>query len=129
MKTKATLFAALLTAAALAAPANANSLSSGSHISNSSHMMQSSMLEGRQVIGMDGHRLGYVIAVNDRARLIELQTPGGIAVSVPESRFRAFDGQLFAINMNRNDVVALERRQTGRTVGINLDLGRRHLRG
>ena len=121
MKTTAGLFSALLMGAALISVSPAQAMSAVG--------MRPSMLEGREVIGMGGHRLGYVLAVNDRARLIELQTPGGVAITMPESRLRLFGGNLFAVNMNRNDVLAMARRQTGRTVAINLDLTHRHFGG
>ena len=41
---------------------------------------------------MNGQRLGYILAVNDHERMVDLQTPGGIAVSLPESRLRFFGG-------------------------------------
>jgi hypothetical protein len=86
--------------------------------------MHSSKLEGQMVIGKNGKMLGYVLAVNDRARMIELQTPGGIAISVPEWKLREFGGQLVATNMTRQDVLAMERSQTGRTVAIDVRHGR-----
>jgi hypothetical protein len=91
--------------------------------------MHSSQLEGQMVIGKDGYMLGYVLAVNDGSRLIDMQTPGGIAISLPESRLREFGGELLALNMTRQDVLAMERSQTGRTVAMNVDLRHGHSRG
>src|SRR6185437_187161 len=80
--------------------------------------MKSSNLEGKRVIGKNGAMLGYVLAVNDHARLVDLQTPGGIAITLPESRLRMFGGQVYALNMGRHDVLAMERNQTGRTMAM-----------
>jgi len=118
MKITAKLISAVLFAAAMAVPAYAQT----SH--HQSLNMHSSKLEGQMVIGKNGKMLGYVLAVNDRARMIELQTPGGIAISVPEWKLREFGGQLIATNMTREDVLAMERRQTGRTVAIDVRHGR-----
>ncbi len=126
MKTIARLLPVMLIATALAAPAHAVT-QTGFH--REMNDMTSSVLEGRQVIGMNGHRLGYILAVNDRTRMIELQTPGGIAVSLRESRLRFFGGDVLAPNTTRNDVLAMERRQTGHTVAMNIDMGRGGLRG
>jgi hypothetical protein len=126
MKNIAKLLPAMLIAATLALPAQAAVL----HGSQSGMTaMTSRTLEGRNVIGMNGKRLGYILAVNNGTRMVELQTPGGIAVSMPESRLRLFGGEVVAINMTRGDVVAMARRQTGRTVAVNLDLRDRGLRG
>lgn len=118
MNNIARLLPAMLIATAFAVPAHALT-QTGIH---QGMEMTSSLLEGRQVIGMNGHRLGYILAVNDHARMVELQTSKGIAVSMPESRLRLLGGEVFATNMTRKDLVAMERRQTGRTVATNIDL-------
>ena len=118
MKIIVKLLPALLIATTLAVPAHATPRSSQS-------VTMSGTLEGRNVIGMDGRRLGYILAVNDHARMVELQTPGGIAVSMPESRIHLFGGEVLVPNMTRGDVLAMERRQTGRTVAVNIDLRNR----
>ena len=124
MSITAKLMPAVLLAAAMAVPAYAQTSHKGMESS-----MHSSKLEGQMVIGKDGHMLGYVLAVNDGSRLIDMQTPGGIAISLPESRLREFGGELLALNMTRQDVLAMERSQTGHTVAMNVDLRHGHSRG
>ena len=121
MNNIARLLPAMLIATAFAVPAHALT-QTGIH---QGMEMTSSLLEGRQVIGMNGHRLGYVLAVNDHARMVELQTSKGIAVSLPESRLRSSWRGGICANMTRQDLLAMERRQTGRTVATNVDLRRR----
>ena len=130
MKITAKLIPAVLFAAAMAVPAYAQTSYNPEHQSFMKGMqpiMRSSKLEGQMVIGKNGKMLGYVLAVNDRARTIDLQTPGGIAISVPEWKLREFGGQLIATNMTHQDVLAMERSQTGRTVAIDVRHG--HFRG
>ena len=125
MKITTKLMPAVLLAAAMVVPAYAQTSYNPDHQSFMKGMkpsMKSSNLEGRMVVGKNGKMLGYVLAVNDRARMIDLQTPGGIAISMPESRLREFGGQLVAINVTRQDVLAMERSQTGRTLATNIDL-------
>ena len=132
MKITAKLMPAVLLAAAMAVPAYAQTSYNPAHQSFMKGMqpsIRSSNLEGQTVIGKNGKMLGYVLAVNDRARMIDLQTPGGIAISVPESRLREFGGQLLAVNMTRQDVLAMERSQTGRTMAMNIDLRPGHSHG
>ena len=126
MNITAKFLPAVLLAAAMAIPAHAA-------VRQTSHEMIAGMqavnLEGRAVIGMNGHRLGYVLAVNQRAHSLDVQTPGGIAVTMPESRVRDFGGQLFALNMTRHDMLAMARAQTGRTMAQNINLRSGRIRG
>ena len=128
MKITAKLMPAVLLAAMMAVPAFAQTSYNPSHQAFMKGMephMKASNLEGKRVIGKNGAVLGYVLAVNDRARVIDLQTPGGIAITLPESRLRMFGGQVYALNMGRHDVLAMERSQAGRTTAMNMDLRHR----
>jgi hypothetical protein len=132
MKITAKLMPAVLLAAAMVVPAYAQTSYIPEHQSFMRGMepsMKSSTLEGKRVIGKNGAMLGYVLAVNDRARLADVQTPGGIAITLPESKLRIFGGQVYALNMDRHDVLAMERSQTGRTLAMNIDLRHGHSRG
>jgi len=132
MKITAKWIPAVLFAAAMAVPAYAQTSYNPEHQSFMRGMepsMKSSNLEGKRVIGKNGAMLGYVLAVNDHARLVDLQTPGGIAITLPESRLRMFGGQVYALNMGRHDVLAMERNQTGRTMAMNIDLRHGRSRG
>lgn len=77
----------------------------------------SAMLEGREVIDMNGHRLGYVLAVDRANAVVDLQTGGTAAISVPEARLRAFGGDLLALNLTRRDLLAMTRGGIGVTGG------------
>ena len=121
MKTTVTMMSLLLLSVACIAPAEARN--------TSSMMMSDSQLAGKQVIGTRGQSLGYVLAVDQAARKIELQTPSGIAVSMPASMLVERGGRLMALNTSRRDVMAMAKMQTGRTVALNIDLRHRSSRG
>ena len=83
-----------------------------------------SRLEGRPVSGSHGERLGYILAVDQDAQMIELQTAGGIAVAMPASLLVYNHGRVTAPTTSRADVMAMAKTQTGRNAAINID--RRH---
>src|SRR5690242_8322392 len=58
--------------------------------------MTSAMLEGKPVMAMNGTNLGYIIAVNDVGRMVELQTPGDRAITMPESSLSVQGGIVHA---------------------------------
>lgn len=70
--------------------------------------------------GFVRHRL----AVDQDPRMIELQTPKGIAFAVPASLLVEKGGRVIAPATSRADVMAMAKTQTGLTVAINID--RRH---
>src|SRR5258705_7628256 len=78
-------------------------------------------MEGRQVWGSHGERLGYILAVDHGPKLIELQTPKGIAVAMPASLLIEKHGRLTAATTSRADAMAMAKSQTGRTGAINID--------
>ena len=82
---------------------------------------QLTRLEGRPVSGAHGERLGYILAVDQGTRMIELQTPKGIAVAMPASLLVEKHGRVMAPTTSRGDVMAMAKAQTGRTVAINID--------
>src|SRR5258706_2336936 len=82
---------------------------------------QLTRLEGRPVSGAHGERLGYILAVDQGARSVELQTPKGIAVAMPASLLMEKHGRLTAPLTSRGDVMTMAKMQTGRTVAINID--------
>ncbi|HMI95623.1 MAG TPA: hypothetical protein VK479_03875 [Micropepsaceae bacterium] len=90
---------------------------------------QLASMEGRAVSGSDGERLGYILAVDQHAGLIELQTPRGIAIAVPASLLVEKGGHVVAPTTSRADVMAMAKTQTGRTVAINIDRRQQALRG
>ena len=99
---------------------------------NSVHPMNTAQLtgmEGRQVWGSHGEKLGYILAVNNGSRLVELQTPKGIAVSMPASLLMEKNGRMVAPTTSQADVIAMEKSQTGRTVAINIDRRNHAFRG
>jgi hypothetical protein len=90
---------------------------------------QLASLEGRAVFGSHGERLGYILAVDQDARLIELQTARGIAVAMPASLLVEKHGQVTATTTSRADVMAMAKTQTGRTVALNIDKRQGAFRG
>lgn len=69
--------------------------------------MSPGMLNGRQVIGMNGHRLGTVVGVNRITNTVRVRTPGGARVTLPATGLRRFGGNLLALNMTRRNMLAL----------------------
>jgi len=98
-----------------------------------------SSLEGRTVFGPErtvipayvklSERLGYILAVDQEAKLAELQTPAGIAVTVPVALLVPQGDRVMAPTMTRADVMAMAKTQTGRTVALNIDHRTRVFRG
>ena len=91
--------------------------------------VQLTKLEGRPVSGSHGQRLGYILAVDQDTRMIELQTPRGIAVAMPAALLVEKHGRMIAPTTSRADVMAMAKTQTGRTVAINIDRRPQALRG
>jgi hypothetical protein len=79
-------------------------------------------MEGKAVFGVGGERLGYVLAVDGRARKIELQTRNGIGVAVPANLIMEKGRRLVAPALSRAEVAAMAKEQTGRTVALNIEL-------
>ncbi len=90
---------------------------------------QLSGMEGRTVWSSHGERLGFILTVDQSKQLAELQTPKGIAVSMPASLMMEKHGRLTAFTTSRADVMAMAKTQTGRTVAINIDRRPQALRG
>jgi len=91
--------------------------------------VQLTRLEGRPVSGSRGERLGYILAVDQDTRMIELQTPRGIAVAMPAALLVEKHGRMIAPTTSRADIMAMAKTQTGRTVAINIDRRQHALRG
>lgn len=70
------------------------------------------MLNGREVIGMGGQRLGRVVGVNRIDGTVRVRTPGGARVTLPSAGLRRFGGDVLALNMSRRDL-----RDWGRRLG------------
>ena len=93
---------------------------------NTAHLTQ---MEGRQVWGSHGEKLGYILAVDQDTQMIELQTARGIAVAMPATQLIEKHGRVIAPTTSRADVMAMAKTQTGRTVAINIDRRRQDFRG
>ncbi len=128
MTTTAKLLSAILLSAAMAVSAQA-ATGHMSHHMGCLNCMRSADLEGKRVIGMNGRILGYILAVNERGGLVELQTRGGIAISLPESKLRVFGGMVYAPNVSQHQIQAMAKQQTGRTVALNIDMRHGNFRG
>jgi hypothetical protein len=86
-------------------------------------------MEGKTVLGAKGERLGYVLAVDNGSRQIELQTRSGIGVAMPASLVADKGRRVVAPSVSRADVLAMAKAQTGRTVALTIDMRKRNTRG
>jgi len=78
-------------------------------------------MEGRTIYGVAGAELGYVLAVDVRESLVQVQTPDGVAVALPARLISNRTEQLRAPTLSPPDMMAIAKQQTGRTVAINVD--------
>ena len=65
--------------------------------------MTSSMLEGKPVMDVHGINIGYILAVNDLGRLVELQTDGDRAITMKETSLSVQGGIVHAHRMGWRD--------------------------
>ena len=79
-------------------------------------------MEGRSVFGAHGQQLGYVLAVDNDANQIELQTATGIGITVSASLIGQSNGRLVAPTMSQADVMAMVKEQSGRVLSLNVFL-------
>ena len=118
MKTTAKLISALVIAAATAisAPAYAawSSQLTQPWLGRNAVLlngMSPAMLNGRDVIGMGGQRLGRVVGFSRINGTVRIRTPQGVRVNLPAAGMRKFGGDLLALNMSRRDMLNLARGQ------------------
>ena len=83
---------------------------------------QLTALEGKRVIGAHGAQLGYILAVDHKAGIAEVQTPSGIGVAVSTMVLAEKGNHIAAPTMSKMDMMAMAKSQTGRTVAMNIDL-------
>ena len=83
---------------------------------------QLSALEGKAVTGVNGANLGYILAVNNGARIAEIQTPTGVGVAVSTMLLTDKGNHVIAPTMSKGDILAMAKSQTGRTIATNVDL-------
>jgi len=86
-------------------------------------------MEGRMLYGSHGERLGSILAVDRGARMIDVQTPGGVAVAMKASLVTEKGGRLMAPSISHREMMAMAKKQTGHTVALNVDLRHRESRG
>ena len=82
-------------------------------------------MEGRTIYGANGADLGYVLAVDVHDSLVQVQTPGGVAVALPARLVSERTGELRASMLSPLDMTAIAKQQTGHTVASNVDIGDR----
>lgn len=116
MKTSAKLISAIVIAAAtaFAIPAQAawSSQLSQPWLGRNAVLLNGvspGMLNGRQVIGMNGRRLGTVVGVNRIDGTVRIRTPQGVRIALPAAGLRRFGGNLLALNTTRRDMLNLAR--------------------
>jgi hypothetical protein len=86
-------------------------------------------MEGRLLYGSHGERLGSILAVDRSTRMVEVQTPSGVAVAMRASLITDKGNRLVAMTTSRADMMAMAKSQTGHTVAMNIDLRHRASRG
>jgi hypothetical protein len=77
-------------------------------------------MEGKPVFGSKGERLGYVLAVNEKAHLIDMQLPSGIAVSMPGTLVTDKGSRAIAPTVTKADTMDMAKSQTGRMTALNM---------
>jgi hypothetical protein len=78
-------------------------------------------MQGKMVFGAHGARLGTILTINTANRMADVQTPGGVAVSVPVGLLMEKGGRVTAPTISHSDMKAMAKTQTGHTVSINID--------
>ena len=61
------------------------------------------MLEGKPVMNVNGANIGYILAVNDLGRVVELQTIGDRAITMKETSLSVQGGTVYAHRMGWRD--------------------------
>ncbi len=77
-------------------------------------------MTGKVVYGANGEELGYILAVDERARLASLQLPTGIAVTIETGMLMNETHRVIAPTLSRDDVMAMAQTQTGRQYALVL---------
>jgi hypothetical protein len=77
-------------------------------------------MEGKPLMGSDGKRLGRILAVDQTNRLIQVQMPSGIAVSMSSDLVHDRGKFVTASTTSKKDIMAMAKTQTGRTVALDL---------
>jgi len=74
-------------------------------------------MEGKTVFGENGEMLGYILAVDEGARMMEVQLPDGVGVAVGADLLINEPDRVVAPSLSQADILEMARLQTGRTVG------------
>jgi len=77
-------------------------------------------MEGKTVFGDNGEMLGYILAVDEGARMMEVQLPSGVGVAVGADLFLNEPDRVMAPTLSQTEMLAMARAQTGSTVALNL---------
>lgn len=77
-------------------------------------------MTGKVVYGENGEALGYILAVDERARLASLQLPTGIAVTIETDMLMNEANRVIAPTLSRADVMEMAQAQTGRQYALVL---------
>jgi hypothetical protein len=77
-------------------------------------------MEGKNVIGENGEVLGYILAIDEGARMLEVQLPTGVAVAVGADLMINEPDRVVAPSLSQADMLEMARLQTGRTVALNV---------
>jgi hypothetical protein len=101
-------------------PAHAIHMAKGTDLAN---------MEGRMLYGSHGERLGSILTVDRGKRMVDVQTPGGVAVAMRASLITQKGNRLVAMHTSRADMTAMAKSQTGHTVAMNIDMRHRASRG
>ena len=80
-------------------------------------------MSGKVVYGESGEELGYILAVDETAGLVQLQLPTGIAVAVEARLLINEPDRVTAPTLSRGDIMAMAEAQTGRRMALVEELG------
>ena len=75
-------------------------------------------MSGKVVYGENGEELGYILSVDERARLVSVQLPTGIAIAVKTEMLINETHHVTAPTLSRDDVMAMAEAQTGRRFAL-----------
>jgi hypothetical protein len=70
-------------------------------------------MEGKEVGGKYNEYLGYILAVDERGKLAEMQIPTGVAVTLPTDLLIDEGNRVRAPTISRGDILNMIRKQGG----------------
>jgi hypothetical protein len=119
MKAKRTLLPLLISSAILATTAPASAINSAPSFGLASASADLRLrntigaltdMEGKEVRGKYNEYLGYILAVDERGKLAEMQIPTGVALPLPTDLLINKSDHVRAPTISRGDILAMIRK-------------------